>query len=110
MLRFFKNNGLLTHIVLPFISYVDVAPMLLKGGKPVLPYSLQVSQSLILPMLNTVNDLDAEVLLPTPGEVTAELCTLSTYFLSMPTMPDMEGVTCGPCILLGASQAGYHSQ
>ena len=50
--------------------------MLFKRCQPVLPNSLHYLDSLVLPMLHTVNDLKAEALVPTLGKVSAKWGTL----------------------------------
>ena len=80
--------------------------MLFKNVHSILPYSLQISESLLLPMFDNVNYLDTQAFLPTHGKVTAKFCTLCADLLSMTTMLGMEGFTCENCLLLGAPQAG----
>ena len=79
--------------------------MLFKCRQPVLPDSLHNMQSLILTMLDTVNDLDTEVWVPTPGEMSAKWGTLIFNLPPVACMPLVHGFGCLPCVLSTACLA-----
>ena len=76
--------------------------MLLKSCQSVLPDTLYVSEGILLPLFNTVNHLNGEIPLPTPGKMAPQLCAL----LAVTPMPHMEGVSARPSVLLRAQLAG----
>ena len=80
--------------------------MLLKSCQSVLPDTLYVSEGILLPLFYTVNHLNGEIPLPTPGKMAPQLCALLPNLLAVTTMPHVEGVSARPSVLLGAQLAG----
>ena len=79
----------------------------LECGQPVLPYTLQLYKSHVLPHLDTVNYLELEVIHPTGSKVFPQLCRLVLHLVPVPPMPDMHEVYGLSCILAGTPLAGY---
>ena len=61
--------------------------MLLKSCQSVLPDTLYVSEGILLPLFYTVNHLNGEIPLPTPGKMAPKLCALLPNLLAVTTMP-----------------------
>ena len=79
--------------LLLFNSFIIL--MLLKSGMFSLPYSLQISESLLLPMFYTLNSLDTQC----SYQHLVEIFILCADRLSLTTMLDMEGFTGGTCVM-----------
>ena len=79
--------------------------MMFKCRQPVLPDSLHYMQSLILTMLDTVNYLDTEAWVATPGEMSAKWSTLVFNLPPVTSMPLVHGFGCLPCVLCTACLA-----
>ena len=81
------------------ISNIDVA-MNLECCQSCLPYSFQLNKGHVHPLLDTVNDLQLQLLQATHSEVDPQLTCLIVNLISVATMPSMHVVDTLSNILL----------
>ena len=87
---------------LHLIPYIQVS-MHLKCGQSVLPHTLQLDEGQVLTLPDTVNNLQAKIIIPTPGKMFSQFGGLIINLLPVPTMPHMHAVDGLACILHATS-------
>jgi hypothetical protein len=73
--------------------------MHLKPGQSILPHPLQLDKGQVIALPDTVKNLQAQIVIPTPNKMFSKFWALIVILLPLSTMPHMHAVDIIACVL-----------